>query len=299
MVILQLATAGMPQAQTLDGSPLKEWYYSCVEHHPWASNYYYQHLVTAGDTIIMDKECTVVKDSGDPTVFYYWNMGKSSYFLRREPDRLLWYNETLGDFTVLHDYAAQAGESWTIQVDSCSFDVVVDSTDETFFGGKSHRVLYVHDDNSYYNGCIIEDVGHTGHFFPSEVYWICHDSFVCGGPGITGIRCVIEDGAILYHEGMIACDSVYSSHIGVAESEETLGFTAFPIPTKDFLRVDHPDPVSVEGMSYTIFDCRGIRQSSGTFGQSEVISVAHLPKGLYLLELSCPNTKNIFLKFTK
>ena len=209
-------------AQTLDKSPSKEWYYGYASHEIWASQYFYQHLVTAGDTTIMGKDCMIIRQADDygngfdASSFGYVNMGKNTFFLHREPDRLLWFNEEMGGFTTLHDYSAQAGDSWTIQVDSCSFDVVVDSTDVAFFGGKSHRVLYVHDsvyETSYfpfYEGCIIEDVGHTKHFFPIEIYWLCHNSFLCGTPEPLGIRCVIEDGEILYHQGEIACDSAYS-----------------------------------------------------------------------------------------
>jgi len=311
VLLLSLTVAGIAGAQTLDGSPLKEWYYGFEDHEIWTSRYFYQHLVTDGDTVIKGKECTIIKQADDygsifnESDFYYANMGKNTFYLHREPDRLLWYNEEMDDFTTLHDYSAHVNDSWTIQVDSCSFAVVVDSTDVLFFGGKSHRVLYVHDSvyetsyYPYYEGCIIEDIGHTKHFFPIEIYWLCHNSFQCGTPAMTGIRCVLEDGEILYHQGDVTCDSVYSSNIGFMEHIESQGFAVFPIPSKDILRISHPETVSMRTISFQIYDLQGVKHGSGTFEHSEYISVTHLPSGVYLLELSCPIMNRIFLKFIK
>lgn len=311
VLFLLLAVAGVAGAQTIDDYHTKEWYYGFSDHEIWTSRYFYQHLITVGDTLIMGKKCTIIKQADDygpifyASDFYYVNMGKQTFYLHREPNKLLWYNEEMGDFTTLHDYSSQAGDSWTIQVDSCSFDVVVDSTNVVFFGGKNHRVLYVHDSVyetsyfPYYEGCIIEDVGHTKHFFPIEIYWLCHNSFLCGTPEMTGLRCVLEDGDILYHQGEVDCDSVYSSNIGIMESIESQKFTVFPIPSKDILNISCSKNVLIENASYKIINSQGIILGSGFFNHSECISVNNLPSGLYLLVISSPTMNNIFLKFIK
>ncbi len=312
LILLLLAAAGVAKAQTFDESHYKEWYYGFASHEIWASRYFYQHLVTVGDTTIMGKDCKIIKQADDygngfdANTFGYVNMGKTTFFLHREPDRLLWFNEGTGDFTTLHDYSAQAGDSWTIQVDSCSFDVVVDSTDLVFFGGKSHRVLYVHDSvyetsyYPYYEGCIIEDVGHTKHFFPIEIYWLCHNVYLCGTPEPLGIRCVLEDGEALYHQGEIDCDSVYSvSHIGMEEDFEFQDAMLYPNPTKNVLQVQFSNTLSDE-FTYQIYDCHGICCNSGKIKESNQIPVEHLSKGFYLLRLSAPSlTKDYLLKFVK
>lgn len=309
---LLLTIAGMATAQTLYDPPSKEWYYGFASHEIWASSYFYQHLVTVGDTIIMGKNCVIVKQADDygngfnATTFEYENMGKSTFFLHREQDRLLWFNEEISDFTILHDYSAQAGDSWTIQVDTCSFDVVVDSTDMFFFGGKDHRVLYVHDsiyetsDFPFYEGCIIEDVGHTKHFFPIEIYWLCHDSFLCGTPEPLGIRCVLENGETLYHQGEINCDSVYSiSHIGMEENVEFQDVKIYPNPVKNVLQI-HFNNVLLDAVAYQIYDYHGICCASGIIQKSNSIHTEYLSKGIYLLKLSAPSlTKDYLLKFVK
>ncbi len=314
VLLLLLAVTGMAKGQTHKDYPAKEWYYGFASHEVWSSRFFYQHLVMAGDTVIMGKECVIIKQADDygngfsATTFGYVNMGKQTFFLHREPDKLLWFNEEIGEFTVLHDYSAQVGDSWTIQVDSCSFDVVVDSTDLFFFGGKSHRVLYVHDYVSetshfpYYSGCIIEDVGHTKHFFPIEIYWQCHNSYLCGTPEMLGIRCVLEDGKTLYHQGEVDCDSVYTiSHIGIEDNAEIPNVILYPNPVSDILYIQiHNNLLYNNNFTYQIFDCQGICCTSGIIKQSDSISVAHLSKGFYILEISTPYiTKNFFIRFVK
>lgn len=315
-LLLFLTLTDIMEAQTFDNSPLKEWYYGFASHEIWASRYFYQHLVTAGDTIIMERNCVIVKQADDygdgfnATTFEYENMGKSAFFLHREPDKLLWFNEELGDFTTLHDYSLQPGDSWTIQVSNCSIDMIVDSVDMVFFWGKNHRVLYVHDDlyqlntESYYypfyGGCIIEDVGHTDHFFPQEIYWLCNESFLCGTPEPLGIRCVLEDGETIYHQGDIDCDSIYSIlHIGMEENVEFQDVLLYPNPAMNVLQVQF-DHSPLEAFSYQIYDCQGICHASGTIKESNSIPVEHLSKGFYLLKLSAPSLrKDYLLKFVK
>lgn len=303
-------------AQTRNEPPFKEWYYGFASHEILVSRYFYQHLVTAGDTIIKGRNCVIVKQSDDygdgfnATTFGYENMGKSTFFLHREPEKLLWFNEELGDFTTLHDYSLQPGDSWTIRVSNCSINMIVDSVDMVFFGGKNHRVLYVHDDlyqlntESYYypfyGGCIIEDVGHTEHFFPQEIYWLCNESFLCGTPEPLGIRCVLEDGETIFHQGEIDCDSVYSiSHIGIDENEEFQDVTLYPNPVMNVLQLQFSNTISDE-FTYQIYDCRGICRASGIVKGTSNILADNLSKGFYLLKLSAPSLrKDYFLKFVK
>ena len=307
LVLLDMISMAGLKAQ--DSRPAKEWYYGSATHEIWGSRYFYQHLVTAGDTVIMGKECVIIKQAGDcgdgfsADIFEYANMGKQSFYLHREPDRLLWYNEEMGEFTTLHNYSAQAGDSWTIQVDSCSFDVVVDSTDVVAFGGKSHRVLYVHDGvndtnlSHYYEGCIIEDVGHTKHFFPVEIYWLCQGSAMCGVPEMTGIRCVLEDGDLLYHQGEISCDSVFSiSHIGIEEDSDDQDIMVYPNPVEGLLRLDFsPDvkPASVE-----LFDLQGrlVHRQDNSF---ESVNMSQLPAGIYTLRVTLNDGKSFSDKVVK
>ena len=290
-VAILLMAMGEAMAQSEHAN--KEWYYGFASHEIWASRYFYQHLVTNGDTVISGKDCTILRqvdDSGNgfnASTFEYFNMGKSTFYLHREPDRLLWYDEESGDFTVLHDYAAQAGDRWTIHVGQCAFDVVVDSTDVISFDNKDHRVLYVHDSvyeaeyYPYYGGCIIEDVGHTTHFFPIEIYWLCHDSFICGMPEPLGIRCVIEDGNTVYHQGEVDCDSVYEiPHVGVQENESSP--TLHPSPTNGLVTITGENLKAAE-----VFNTLGQSVATAT-GKGETLQVdlSGLPAGIYFVNVT-------------
>ena len=311
LLLVLFATIGIARAQTLGNFPAKEWYYGYEKNEIWASYYYFQHLVTDEDTIILGKKCFIIKEADDsnssinPQLFYCENMGKNTFFLHREPDRLLWYNEEIGDFTTLHDYSAQAGDSWTIQVDACSFDVIVDSTDLVYFGGKNHRVLYVHDSvygTSYfpfYAGCIIEDIGHTKHFLPIEIYWRCNEMACCSFQNSLGLRCYIEDGEVLFHKAEVACDSVYTIlHNGTEEINKSDQLIIYPNPTNESLCVSSNEALLMNNIDYQIFDSQGTLCGYGTFDYSNCISISFLSSGLYLLKLSCPNL-NMYLRFMK
>lgn len=300
--ILLFATAGVAKAQVPDYAPNKEWYYGYASHEIWASQYFYQHLVTDGDTVIMGRNCVKVKqvdDTGNDwnsSIFEYQNMGKRTFFLHREPDKLLWFNEESGEFTVLHDYSAQPGEDWSIQVSDCLINIIVDSVDMVFFGGRNHRVLYVHDDfyegleshegpyyYPFYGGCIIEDVGHTGHFLPQEIYWLCHGSFLCGAPEPLGIRCVLEDGEILYNQGNIACDSSYTIlHAGVQEGYDFLELKVYPNPSSGKVNIECQEVAEVR-----IYNSFGLLVK--TFQNMNVVNLGTLPKGLYMLIITDTN----------
>ena len=297
-ILLLLAMTGKVLGQTFDDSPSKEWYYGFASHDIWTSRYFYQHLITVGDTTLMGKECIIIKQADDyggetnPYPFMCENMGKERFFLYRETDRLLWYNEEIGEFTTLHDYSAQEGDSWTIQVNSCSFDVVVDSTDLVYFGGKNHRVLYVHDSvygTSYfpfYEGCIIEDIGHTQHFFPIEIYWRCNEMACCSFQSSSGLRCYIEEGEILWHQGDLACDSVYTvNHSGIMDFDDSFHLKIYPNPTTGIVRIESEEEEIVE---IQVYNSLGLLVK--TFQDAEEIHLETLPKGIYLLLIT--DTKN-------
>ena len=314
-LLIMLIVTSMLKAQAPDNSPAKEWYYGFASHEIWASRYFYQHLVTAGDTTILGKECIIIKQADDygngfdANTFGYVNMGKNTFFLHRESDKLLWFNEEINDFTTLHDYSAQAGDSWTIQVDSCSFDVVVDSTNLVFFGGKSHRVLYVHDSVyetsyfPYYEGCIIEDIGHTKHFFPIEIYWLCQNVYLCGTPEPLGIRCVLENGESLYHQGEVDCDSVYSiSHIGTEENIEFQDVLLYPNPATTWAVVDYTLPSKMSKASVVITNTLGVTMMStelnGDQGQ-KVLDLRDLSDGVYFVRVTDGEKHSKIVKLVK
>ena len=85
ILLLLLGLTDIIEAQTLDKSPSQEWYYGFANHEIWISRYFYQHLVTAGDTTIMGKKCVIMgmalmqplsdmKIWGNPLSFFIENL---------------------------------------------------------------------------------------------------------------------------------------------------------------------------------------------------------------------------------
>ena len=193
-----------------DGTPATfapqgaEWYFDVWSVLGSPTTYY--HMEVLGDTLIQGHQCSVITRQ-------YLGGNGNEQFVYEDNDVVYWYNQTMQDFTMLYDFNAEAGESWICDIDSCSFEVQVQSIEEVSWGGHTYRVQnvvpIVGDD---YNGepffwgagRIIEGIGAVG-LFPNS--YTCFGGFNCG-PAPDYLRCYLVDGEMLYHEGDFDCDAV-------------------------------------------------------------------------------------------
>ena len=133
-------------------------------------------------------------------------------YVYEEDNIVYWYNQDNDAFTVLYDFNAEAGESWYCDIVGCSFLVTVQSVDSVTWNNRTYRTQYVAGcyadnlDNVVFEGRIIDGIGYEkGLFFN---WGSC--GIICGAD-YEYMRCYLEDGELLYHEGDYDCDYVPGS----------------------------------------------------------------------------------------
>ena len=130
-------------------------------------------------------------------------------YVYEEDDIVYWYNQANDAFTVLYDFNAEAGESWYCDIEECSFLVTVQSVDNVTWNNRTYRTQYVAGyyadnlDNVVFEGKIIDGIGYEKGLFPN--WGSC--GIICGAD-YEYMRCYLEDGELLYHEGDYDCDYV-------------------------------------------------------------------------------------------
>ena len=284
IMTLLLPFVGVLQSQAQVFAPIgAEWHYeySSAVGGPLLYVGYEQYTVV-GDTMIQGRSCMVVESTGGDSTDCE-NMGKQSHFFSGDDDHLLWYNEEQGEFTVLHDYSAQAGGGWTVSVNKCSFDVAVDSVSTQMVGAEVRRVLYIHDDNGYYNGCIVEGVGHLNCFLPKDVFWEC-DGIMCDGIQFTKLRCFYDGEETLNFTDM-PCDTTYYAYWESLEESMEETVTVYPTMASDFITL-RTASADICGIRYQLIDETGRVYNEDVVRCPEMtIPLADIPSGFYLIRI--------------
>lgn len=284
-LLLLVTVAGIGKAQIYEfASTGAEWYYEFSQNIAGPMYYVgFEQYAAIGDTVINGQKCKIIKTiGGDSTPCE--NMGKTSHFLYKEGDQLLWYNEDIGEFTVLHNYAAIQGESWIINESNCSFEVIVDSTSTIRIGEEEKRVLYVHDAYHYYDGCIIEDIGHTSTFFPRDLYWECQE-VMCDGINLTNLRCFLND-TWSWHSDTIPCDTTYYGYVnGIPESSNQ--FSVYPtLVENQFIVRQKGLEIGLGDSYYEIIDIQGfVCKTDNLNGIETIVSINSFSSGIYCLKI--------------
>ncbi len=190
-----------------DGAPATfapqgaEWYFDVFN--PWGTHPEYQRFFVDGDTIIQGHQCSIIDQ-------HFLDTGHDGgEFVYEEDNKVYWFNPTTNAFSTLYDFDAEAGESWDYEVGDCTHQVIVDSVGSTTWLGHTYRTQWV----SYYEdpwvgssgkGKIIEGVGYEKGLFPSIE--VCNGWEVFDASEIEYLRCYVNDGEMLYHEGGYDCD---------------------------------------------------------------------------------------------
>ena len=190
-----------------DGAPVTfapqgaEWYFDVFN--PWGTHPEYQRFFVEGDTIIQGHQCSIIDqrfvDTGHD----------GGEFVYEEDNKVYWFNPTTNAFSTLYDFDAEAGESWDYEVGDCTHQVIVDSVGSVTWNGRTYRTQWVrfNEDLQYYSGKIIEGIGYEKGLFPS--IYVCNGWEVFDASEIEFLRCYVNDGEILYHEGDYDCDEIY------------------------------------------------------------------------------------------
>lgn len=168
-----------------------EWYYHVRS--SWPMNYPDYHIVMSvnGEADVLGHTCKVVDCN----------------YIYEDNGTVYWYNQYNGDFTVLYDFNAQVGDTWTYDIDSCSYLVTVTNVGDVTWERHTYRtqtVSALSNNNGYINvfsGQIIDGIGFEQGLFPNQ-------GLVNDTDPISYLRCYLIDGEKLYHEGSIDCDAI-------------------------------------------------------------------------------------------
>ncbi|KWW25042.1 MAG: hypothetical protein F082_1254, partial [bacterium F082] len=175
-----------------------EWYFDVFN--PWGTHPEYQRFYVDGDTIIQGQQCSIISQ-------HFVDTGhEGGEFVYEEDNKVYWFNPTTNAFSILYDFDAEAGESWNYEVGECSHQVTVDSVGSVTWNGHNYRTQWVrfNEDVQYYSGKIIEGIGYEKGLFPS--IYVCDGLEMYDASEIEYLRCYVNDGEMLYHEGGYDCD---------------------------------------------------------------------------------------------
>lgn len=261
-----------------------EWYYE-IENEDGSITF--QYLMHESDTVI-DKEdvhilvrINTLYDKGE-------HMEKSREYIYEKDGIVYWWNDTLGEFTVLYDYDADEGDEWEIKVGAASVLMHVDAVEQYEYEGRVFKILLVSDAEDLFGGIIVCGIGHLTSFFPERL--------MSRGKGyrVEGIRCFWQGGELVFKYGEKDCDEVYKQyHNGVEESGLTDGFSVYPNPTDGVIVVGTICTSSQP--EYRITNMIGQTLMKGHLdSESRQIIVSSLPNGLYFITIA-----NKTLKFIK
>ncbi|MCL2706471.1 MAG: T9SS type A sorting domain-containing protein [Spirochaetaceae bacterium] len=229
------------------------WHYGFIrEVIPIYNQYLSQILTINGDTVIEGQSFQrIIKSEGS----HNWDIQTpfSVEYIKKENDKVYWFNQQNGKISILYDFAAEQGESWTISINNCELLVVVDSVNYSEYDGVIKKNLYVSDyltdweGREYvgicFKGKIIKDIGHTVTYFPHRAFNLCEGLHV-SGILIDNIRCY-EDHNLYHNFKGYLCDTIWTeSLIGISVFEK-INIRIYPNPVTEILTIETSDITDV------------------------------------------------------
>lgn len=278
LFLLLLCCAAHLNAQS-EFAPLgATWYYDYSWGFPWILNYAKAEVVE--ELTIQGKLCKRIV-SHDHTGGEGW--GCSFYapelLLHEEGGKVYAYHS--GDFYLMYDFNAVAGDSWVIHNPPLSLQdslvVVVDSVSFIILNGHTLKVQHVSNPGVEPGGLlewgstIVENIGNTGFLTPQ--YPTCD-------PWVFGLRCFTTDSLDL-HFVDYPCDSVKSF---IATHEPVLKGRSFqPNPVAAGATVSVKTPIEVDKVA--LFNAAGVQVYASAIGVNKTIEIPNLPSGFYLTKM--------------
>lgn len=256
-----------------------EWYYEITSA---LGQITYQHLDYLCDTTISHKKIKVIVKTN---TLYDKDTEVSHEYIYDENDKVYWWNKSQQNFTMLYDFAAEAGDEWLIEVGENSITMHVDEVGTAEYNGQVFRSLSVSDADDIFSGTIVCDVGHLTSFFPERMLKKKNDFEV------DGIRCYWDEGVLIYKEGDLDCDSIFEqTHLFVDETIAENGFEVYPNPTNGIIFV-----LSDNYGEYRITNLMGQTMIIGTIDcENQQIDISSLSEGIYFITIG-----NATMKFMK
>ncbi|MDO5315037.1 MAG: T9SS type A sorting domain-containing protein [bacterium] len=255
-----------------------EWYYEIQNDD---GSITYQYLYQAGDTIVQDEPTHILVKIN---TLYDKDLHQDvthEYVYERD-GKVYWWNKTLEEFTVLYDFGAQEGDSWTIKVGTETLIMHVNSVETFEYEGKTYRMLHVSDADDYFSGDIVCGIGHLTSFFPERL--------MDNGDGlrVEGLRCYWIEDELVFKPGDEDCDAIYDELHGIEEptyEQVVAPFDLYPNPTDGVLFVETRHGTSLPvANEYRIANLMGQTLMTGQItADNQQINVSSLPQGMYFI----------------
>ena len=259
---------------------LSEWYYELE----WGNgNITYQHLEYAADTTIGNERPKIIVRTN--TIYDRDSHSEVTHeYIFEEGNKVYWWNKDLEEFTILYDYAAEAGDEWEIKVGTESIIVHVDSVGVFEYEGDTRKMLHISDAGDLFSGDIVVGYGHMTSFFPEKL--MRRDARFT----VNGLRCYWVEDALLYHNGDEDCDAIYAElHNGINEDGPSTGsgtFMVYPNPTNNILFVETRLIASLPDQTYRIINLMGQTLLQGHISaETQQIDISTLPSGMYFINV--------------
>ena len=256
-----------------------EWYYEILNDNGTIT---YQHLEYAADTTIGTERPKIIVRTN--TIYDRDEVTEVTHeYVFERNGKVYWWNKDLEEFTVLYDYAAEAGDEWEIKVGTESLTMHVDSIWYHEYDGRSYRIIHVSDPDDLFSGDIVCGIGHLTSFFPEKL--------MNRGKNyrVEGMRCYWREGELFFKYGEEDCDAVYKDyHSGIEEDGPSTGsgtLTVYPNPANNNLFVETRRATSLpEANEYHITNLMGQTVLTGSItAEPQQIDVSDLPQGMYFI----------------
>ena len=264
------------------GSGGAEWYYEILNDD---GSITFQYLHQTNDTTINDKEdihvivrINTLYDKGE-------HVQTSHEYIYDDNDKVYWWNNDLGEFTVLYDFDVEPGDEWEIKVGSESLVMHVDAVEQYEYEGRLFKMLQVSDVENLFSGTIVRGIGHLTSFFPERLM------NTRKGYRVEGIRCFWKEDQLMFKYGDKDCDEVYEEFHDYEVDETVIakGFRVYPNPTNGILTVS-----GGQSTEYHITNLMGQTSMTGQINvENQQIDISKLPTGLYFITIANQTLKLI------
>ena len=216
------------------------WYYEVD--YPFSSNKSFVKYESIGDTVILDKTCSIVALIGWAPYDNHLIGHSDTAYTYQENGKIFVFDPAGNNFSLVYDFDSEPGEPWVMTWDTCSFERVFLSVDTINVNGFTLKLC------SKGGYTVIEGIGGERTLFGGlgEIKCDPPDTTVVDGPFIQRLRCYSDNIIGFYDTGISpSCDFV-----GIDETNYRKELVnIYPNPARNYLMIDLRNKT---GETYTI-----------------------------------------------
>jgi len=181
------------------------WYYEIV--YPFSPQLAYIKYESIGDTNIQGHLCKIITVTDGTTGFGFLIGNSDTAYSYEDNGKIYVFDPSNNGFSLIYNFAAEAGSTWTTTWDTCSYARMILSVDSMNINGTTIKTL------SYGGYTILERIGGERTLFNGLGPINCEppDTIINELPFIQRLRCYQDNFLGFYNTGISAsCDYVTS-----------------------------------------------------------------------------------------